>query len=381
MSSGTGEPQPISTAVACMLDMENEMGRTEVEIVENEERKKLYRMYKSSTALAVKEGLTREHYSAGLNTSHSSCRNESSHKAGNIIIDTPVEQYVRENESPQLSCSPMKWWDGIIDGKTNFLENSNNENISSNYKGGKSNFSHRVSQRPSVLISPSFGNCDSLPNEWPACNGVSPSFCRDRDKQLNRKSGRTKWNISTNIHSKPAAFHTPPKVSSDSHFLRAKKFFRGRNLQQSSIRTIPRADIGEPRSSEIDFVIIPPPALVLERLKRLILLEKLLRVELEREALEDWYILRGEFVGMGSKLVEKVLLGLSSSARDERQGICKFGIYSKTVIPSSFSYNWERAKRRQEKRFTSTKLYGLQNDTKLISHTARAPMDARTRMW
>ncbi|ORC93141.1 putative ATP-dependent DEAD/H RNA helicase [Trypanosoma theileri] len=377
MSSGTGEPQTISAALTCMLEIEHEMGRTEVEIVENEERKKLYRMYKSSTAVAVKERLTHEYTSVIVNTSHYSCYNDSPHKVGNITTNTSMEQYVMEDEIPQRSCSPMKWWKDTVDDKIGFSENSNIGSMNSNYNSKISNYSSRFSRRPSVLVSPSFSACDSLQMEWPACKEISPSFCRHKDKQPNEKSGRTRWNISTNIHSKPTAFRTSTTVSSDSHLVRPKTFFRGGKLPHSSTRITPRADVGEHRSSKLSFVIHPPPGLVLERLKRLQWRENLLRIELEREALEDWYILRGEFIGMGSKLVEKVLLGFSSSVRDEQRSVCKLGIYSKPAIPISFSYDWERAKRRQEKRFISTELYGLRTDTNLVSYRARAPIDTK----
>ncbi|RNC41933.1 putative ATP-dependent DEAD/H RNA helicase, partial [Trypanosoma cruzi] len=116
-------------------------------------------------------------------------------------------------------------------------------------------------------------------------------------------------------------------------------------------------------NTQTDFSIRLPKALIDDRFRRLNILQDLLRMELEREAIEDWQVLRDEFIRLGCKPMEVKQLG--------RNLRCEAGDLEGRAGATVEISNWEREKRRQERRFWALELHNQQVDTVGSSSTVR----------
>ncbi|KEG06375.1 putative ATP-dependent DEAD/H RNA helicase [Trypanosoma grayi] len=373
--SESDEPRQPSVAVAFMVELEQEMSRTEVEVVENEERKLLYRRYKAVVAVVVAKQTT-----SVATPNHDGC-SEVTSPCGNGPVELSVavgerrsatrpyraETDLRERQPPSegpkeesllmpcRSSSPLTWWDGVHNEETHLSSCRNRcSSTCSKMTGGT------TSHRSNGLY--------TSPGRKAICCSVSLSVCGGRKNRGGDE--RRRWDSSSNLHSKAAATRCVSPSVNDPLGLN-KRVFRAKARRQHPTAMLHHLESEEKSHLEISASVsasaampvsaIPrPAALITARFRRLYLLQKLLRVELEREAMEDWQVLRDEFVWVGRKLMEAAASGPSGLRYSVLHSVCKKDARCKATAASE-AYSWEREKRRQERRFQSPDFYSPHN--------------------
>ncbi|RNF04693.1 putative ATP-dependent DEAD/H RNA helicase [Trypanosoma conorhini] len=355
MSDADGPQYPCANVVF-VVELEQDMGRSEVEIVENEERKFLYWRYKASVALvtSMHEGGTAPTtwdcpHSSSL---HSDCGGRAAREARcgrqsttrpQKLDTTEVSQYKKGSVAFPRARSPLTWsWNPVRAGEMQ-TRAAQCENVSSHVGGASVT---DVGRPHSVLC--------SSPHRPPMCASLSLSL--RGDTQLHGDAGKRRWNSSSNLCSKAAASSVASVVPNDGARLPKTTLApsAGRSSTSLGKGVLPSKSGCCPLETETGITIRRPKALVDDRFGRLNTLQDLLRIELEREAFEDWRVLRDEFVRIGCKQMEGKPL-----RRTLRYGA---GNVEGLVRVTATRFSWEREKRWQERRFQALELCNPRSD-------------------
>ncbi|EKF27760.1 ATP-dependent DEAD/H RNA helicase, putative [Trypanosoma cruzi marinkellei] len=360
MSDTDGPRQP-SESLAFLVELEQDMGRTEIEIVEKEERKILLCCYKDAVAhvTSTQKCIHAPTCCGCLNNSSWNIDSGGKERWGrrsnmrpHAIDATEKQQRKEESMAFSVRVPPLVWpWNPLRAGamRTSATQSEND-------------FSH-IARTPAAKSGKRHGVRCSSANEHLTCGSLSVSLCGD--KRLHEDGKKQRWNSSSNLCSKAGASRSASLASND--LVRLQKMTVSHPLvrSQPSVGSQGLLSRRECHSlnTQTDFSIKLPKALIEDRFRRLNTLQDLLRMELEREAFEDWQVLRDEFIRLSCKPMELKQLG--HTLRCEADNL--EGHAGATVEISS----WEREKRRQERRFWALELHNSQVNTVGSSFTVR----------
>ncbi|RNF11820.1 putative ATP-dependent DEAD/H RNA helicase [Trypanosoma rangeli] len=356
MCDADGQQCP-SANVIFVVELEQDMSRSEVEIVEDEERKFLYWKYKASIAL-----VTSMHEGTSVPTAWDCLDNSSPHgdSGGHAALEewwerrstahpyktntAVMPQCKKESVTFHRSRSPLTWiWNPVRAGEA---ETRATQPVSGTF---------HVGGAPVTDVGrPCSGLCTPL-QERPMCTSLLLSL-RD-DRRLHGDGRKRRWNSSSNLCSKAAASSFAAVAPKDVARFPKKALTPPVGRSQSSLGRGGLSSRREyrPLEKEMGITVRRPKTLVDNRFGRLNMLQELLRMELERETFEDWQVLRDEFIRIGCKqMEEKPLRRALRHVAGKVEG---------RVRAAAMKFTWEREKRRQERRFQALELYTSHSET------------------
>ncbi|EKF99125.1 hypothetical protein TCSYLVIO_009969 [Trypanosoma cruzi] len=309
--SDTDGPRESSESVAFVVELEQDMGRTEIEIVEKEERKNIVCRYKDAVSLLTSAKKCIHALTCCGCPNSSSWKTDSGGRAAfrerwgrwsnmrpYAMDATDMQQRKEGSMAFSLSVPPLVWpWNPL---RASALQKSATRS--------ENGFSH-ISRTPAAEARRCHGGLFSAASERLTCGSLSVSL--RGDKQLHEDGKKRRWNSSSNLCSKAGASRSVSLAPNDLVRLQKKTVSHPLVRSQHSVGSqgFPSRREYHSLNTQTDFSIRLPKALIDDRFRRLNTLQDLLRMELEREALEDWQILRDEFIRLGCKPMEVKQLG------------------------------------------------------------------------